>query len=84
MGKALEGAIRDIDFEDRVYRNEEKTWEEFQKHHPEIMIFYNKKNQVVDIDFPPNIDSSYIEKKNGVVVNVWFHYKGHSYSFPKF
>lgn len=73
--KVLEKAVRILD-------NNEKTWEEFQDNHPEIIVLCNVKGDVVDVDFSSKVTSPTIHKINGIVESINFCFNNRHYVFP--
>lgn len=73
MGKILDKAIR---------IGNEKTWEEFARNHPEILVFFYK-GKVVDVEkFSKQIDYFTIHYVNGFVDSILYEYNGELYNFP--
>ena len=78
MGKITKKAIR----LGNEYNNE-KTWEEFARNHPEVNVFFYKEN-VIDVDpFSNKIKNFTIHRVNGFVESIIYEYDGKLVEFPK-
>ena len=79
MGRVMEKAIR-LGNE----LNQEKTWKEFARNHPEIQVFYSKNEEMVtDVDpFFPGVKIIYIDYKKGFVQSILYEYDGKIFRFP--
>ena len=80
MGRAMEKAIR-LGNE----LNQEKTWKEFSRNHPEVQVFYYKNEEmVIDVEpFSPGVKILYIDYNvKGLVQTLLYEYNGKIIRFP--
>lgn len=63
--------------------NSEKTWEEFAKKHPEVLVFFYKDYVVDVVPVLPSVKNFSIHCANGLVQSILYEYDGKLIEFPK-
>lgn len=77
MGKVTEKAIRlGNEF------NNEKSWKEFARNHPEVLVFFDKEKIVDVVPYFNNVQSFTIHCINGFVESILYEYDGKIIHFP--
>lgn len=78
MGKVTEKAIR----LGNEY-NSEKTWEEFARKHPEVLVWFYNDSVIDVVPITSDVQHFTIHCVDGLVQSIFYEYDGKLIEFPK-